>query len=166
MPTISSAHPSPPTSQCILSVPLRLCRPPGVAVADFVIFPPRWTVAEHTFRPPYYHRNTMNEFMGLIRGAYEAKTDGFLPGEGPLGHCCCGRGVVWRGRGSLQAGRVGQCRGPTTPGDDSLCVTRAVLAGHGSAIVSFWRVSELEGWIRRVTLTGQQLRIILHMSIS
>jgi homogentisate 1,2-dioxygenase len=52
-----------------------------VSVADFVIFPPRWTVAEHTFRPPYYHRNTMNEFMGLIRGAYEAKTDGFLPGE-------------------------------------------------------------------------------------
>jgi homogentisate 1,2-dioxygenase len=28
---------------------------PGVAIADFVIFPPRWIVAEHTFRPPYYH---------------------------------------------------------------------------------------------------------------
>ena len=25
---------------------------PGVAVVDFVIFPPRWTVAENTFRPP------------------------------------------------------------------------------------------------------------------
>jgi hypothetical protein len=49
-------------------------------VADFVIFPPRWTVAQHTFRPPYYHRNTMNEFMGLITGMYEAKRDGFLPG--------------------------------------------------------------------------------------
>lgn len=52
----------------------------GVATADFVVFPPRWTVAEHTFRPPYYHRNTMSEFMGLIRGSYEAKRDGFLPG--------------------------------------------------------------------------------------
>ena len=55
----------------------------GVATADFVVFPPRWTVAEHTFRPPYYHRNTMSEFMGLIRGAYEAKRDGFLPGGAP-----------------------------------------------------------------------------------
>ena len=52
----------------------------GVAVADFVVFPPRWSVAAHTFRPPYYHRNCMSEFMGLIRGAYEAKAEGFLPG--------------------------------------------------------------------------------------
>lgn len=52
----------------------------GTAVADFVIFPPRWTVAQHTFRPPYYHRNSMSEFMGLIRGTYEAKQEGFLPG--------------------------------------------------------------------------------------
>lgn len=44
---------------------------PGVALLDFVIFPPRWSVAEHTFRPPYYHRNCMSEFMGLIRGGYE-----------------------------------------------------------------------------------------------
>uniref|UniRef100_A0A6I8NW71 Homogentisate 1,2-dioxygenase n=1 Tax=Ornithorhynchus anatinus TaxID=9258 RepID=A0A6I8NW71_ORNAN len=53
---------------------------PGVAVADFVIFPPRWGVADHTFRPPYYHRNCMSEFMGLIHGSYEAKEEGFLPG--------------------------------------------------------------------------------------
>ncbi|XP_026569154.1 homogentisate 1,2-dioxygenase [Pseudonaja textilis] len=53
---------------------------PGVAVADFVIFPPRWAVANNTFRPPYYHRNCMSEFMGLIKGSYEAKEQGFLPG--------------------------------------------------------------------------------------
>ncbi|CAN8017787.1 unnamed protein product, partial [Ixodes persulcatus] len=46
---------------------------PGTAIADFVIFPPRWAVAERTFRPPYYHRNCMSEFMGLITGKYEAK---------------------------------------------------------------------------------------------
>uniref|UniRef100_A0A023GBH8 Homogentisate 1,2-dioxygenase n=1 Tax=Amblyomma triste TaxID=251400 RepID=A0A023GBH8_AMBTT len=46
---------------------------PGTAIADFVIFPPRWSVAENTFRPPYYHRNCMSEFMGLICGKYEAK---------------------------------------------------------------------------------------------
>jgi len=57
---------------------------PGVACADFVIFPGRWCVQEHTFRPPYYHRNCMSEFMGLIRGVYEAKTEGFLPGGASL----------------------------------------------------------------------------------
>lgn len=53
---------------------------PGVAVADFVVFPSRWIVAEHTFRPPYFHRNNMNEFMGLICGVYEGKQQGFVPG--------------------------------------------------------------------------------------
>ena len=52
----------------------------GTATADFVVFPPRWTVADHTFRPPYYHRNVMTEFMGLIKGTYEAKQGGFVPG--------------------------------------------------------------------------------------
>jgi len=51
---------------------------PGVANVDFVIFPPRWSVAEHSFRPPYFHRNVMSEFMGLVRGEYEAKEGGFV----------------------------------------------------------------------------------------
>ena len=52
----------------------------GTAIADFVIFPPRWVVQEDTFRLPYFHRNCMSEFMGLVRGAYEAKEGGFVPG--------------------------------------------------------------------------------------
>ncbi|MEW5423205.1 homogentisate 1,2-dioxygenase [Amorphus sp. 3PC139-8] len=52
----------------------------GTANVDFVIFPPRWMVAEHTFRPPWYHRNIMSEFMGLIHGQYDAKEKGFVPG--------------------------------------------------------------------------------------
>ncbi|NWQ77410.1 HGD dioxygenase, partial [Columbina picui] len=56
----------------------------GVALADFVIFPPRWGVANNTFRPPYYHRNCMSEFMGLIKGHYEAKEEGFQPGGASL----------------------------------------------------------------------------------
>ncbi len=58
----------------------------GGVTADFVVFPPRWTVAEHSFRPPYFHRNVMSEFMGLIRGTYEAKQDGFLPGGAHAWH--------------------------------------------------------------------------------
>jgi len=53
---------------------------PGVANCDFVIFPPRWQVAEHSFRPPWFHRNVMSELMGLVHGAYESKAEGFLPG--------------------------------------------------------------------------------------
>ncbi|WP_029041082.1 homogentisate 1,2-dioxygenase [Cucumibacter marinus] len=52
----------------------------GTANIDFVIFPPRWMVAENTFRPPWYHRNIMSEFMGLIYGQYDAKEEGFVPG--------------------------------------------------------------------------------------
>jgi homogentisate 1,2-dioxygenase len=61
---------------------------PGVAALDFVIFPPRWVVAERTFRPPYFHRNLMSEFMGLIAGSYDAKEGGgFVPGGASLHSC-------------------------------------------------------------------------------
>ncbi|KAK9242600.1 Homogentisate 1,2-dioxygenase [Lipomyces tetrasporus] len=53
-------------------------------IADFIIFPPRWLVAEHTFRPPYFHRNCMTEFMVNVRGVYDAKAGGFLPGGASL----------------------------------------------------------------------------------
>ncbi len=57
---------------------------PGTANVDFVIFPPRWMVAEHTFRPPWFHRNVMSEFMGLVKGEYDAKRGGFVPGGASL----------------------------------------------------------------------------------
>lgn len=59
----------------------------GVANLDFVIFPERWMIAEHTFRPPYYHRNIMSELMGLIYGTYDAKETGFEPGGISLHNC-------------------------------------------------------------------------------
>jgi homogentisate 1,2-dioxygenase len=59
---------------------------------DFAIFPPRWLVAEHTFRPPWFHRNIMNEFMGLVRGEYDAKVEGFVPGGASLHNCMSGHG--------------------------------------------------------------------------
>ena len=57
---------------------------PGTANCDFVIFPPRWMVAEDTFRPPWFHRNVMSEFMGLVKGQYDAKPEGFKPGGASL----------------------------------------------------------------------------------
>jgi homogentisate 1,2-dioxygenase len=64
----------------------------GTANVDFVIFPPRWLVAEHTFRPPYFHRNIASEFMGLIEGVYDAKAGGFAPGGASLHNCMSGHG--------------------------------------------------------------------------
>ncbi len=65
---------------------------PGTANVDFVIFPPRWMVAEHTFRPPWFHRNVMNECMGLVHGVYDAKAGGFSPGGLSLHSCMSAHG--------------------------------------------------------------------------
>ncbi|KAL8742326.1 MAG: hypothetical protein Q9190_005178, partial [Brigantiaea leucoxantha] len=70
--SISYDHPD-PSIFTVLTAP---SNHPGTSIADFVIFPPRWLVAENTFRPPWYHRNTMSEFMGLIHGSYDAKAAG------------------------------------------------------------------------------------------
>jgi homogentisate 1,2-dioxygenase len=78
--SISFDHPDPSIFTVLTSPAIR----PGMANVDFVIFPPRWLVAEDTFRPPWYHRNIMSEYMGLISGAYDAKANGFLPGGGSL----------------------------------------------------------------------------------
>lgn len=59
----------------------------GTAALDFVIFPTRWLVADNTFKPPYYHRNCMSEYMGNICGQYDAKGDAFGPGCSSLHSC-------------------------------------------------------------------------------
>jgi homogentisate 1,2-dioxygenase len=86
--SISYDHPDP-------SIFLVLQSPsdtPGVDQVDFVIFPPRWLVAENTFRPPWFHRNVASEFMGLITGVYDAKAEGFLPGGASLHNCMSAHG--------------------------------------------------------------------------
>jgi homogentisate 1,2-dioxygenase len=64
----------------------------GVSNLDFVIFPPRWLVAQDTFRPPWFHRNIASEFMGLVHGEYDAKAEGFLPGGCSLHNSMSGHG--------------------------------------------------------------------------
>jgi homogentisate 1,2-dioxygenase len=78
--TVSFDHPD-PSIFTVLTSPTETV---GTANCDFVIFPPRWMVAEDTFRPPWFHRNVMSEFMGLIHGAYDAKAGGFVPGGASL----------------------------------------------------------------------------------
>ncbi|MBT2369612.1 homogentisate 1,2-dioxygenase [Streptomyces sp. ISL-10] len=81
--SISYDHPDP----SIFTVLTSPSDTPGLAGVDFVVFAPRWLVGEDTFRPPYFHRNVMSEYMGLIEGAYDAKAageGGFVPGGGSL----------------------------------------------------------------------------------
>jgi homogentisate 1,2-dioxygenase len=86
--SVSFDHPD-PSIFTVLSSPSDT---PGTANLDFVIFPPRWLVAEHTFRPPWFHRNVMSEFMGLVHGVYDAKAEGFAPGGASLHNCMSGHG--------------------------------------------------------------------------
>ena len=86
--SVSFDHPD-PSIYTVLTAPSVT---PGTANVDFAIFPPRWMVMEHTFRPPWFHRNMMNEFMGLVFGQYDAKAEGFLPGGASLHNCMAGHG--------------------------------------------------------------------------
>jgi homogentisate 1,2-dioxygenase len=86
--SISFDHPDP-------SIFLVLTSPSdthGVGNMDFVIFPPRWLVAQDTFRPPWFHRNVASEFMGIVHGVYDAKAEGFSPGGCSLHNCMTGHG--------------------------------------------------------------------------
>jgi len=78
--TVSFDHPD-PSIFTVLTSPSDI---PGVSNADLAIFPPRWSVAENTFRPPWFHRNILSEYMGLLAGKYEVRAAGFRPGGGSL----------------------------------------------------------------------------------
>jgi homogentisate 1,2-dioxygenase len=86
--SISFDHPDP----SIFTVLTSPSGEAGVANCDFVIFPDRWLVAENTFRPPWYHRNVMSEYMGLCYGQYDAKEEGFVAGGGSLHNCMSAHG--------------------------------------------------------------------------
>lgn len=73
--SVTYDHPD-PSIGCVMS---SYTHAPGVANIDFVVFAPRYVCMENTYRPPWFHRNCMSEFMGLIKGAYDAKA-GFVPG--------------------------------------------------------------------------------------
>ena len=86
--SISFDHPDP----SIFTVLTSPSDTPGTANLDFAIFPPRWLVAQHSFRPPWFHRNVASEFMGIVHGVYDAKAEGFAPGGCSLHNCMSGHG--------------------------------------------------------------------------
>lgn len=99
--TVSYDHPD-PSIYAVLGSPSAA---PGTSNIDFAIFPPRWSVANHTFRPPPFHRNIASEFMGLVRGEYVGKTEGFVPGSASLHNSMTGHGPD---AGAFERGRTGE----------------------------------------------------------
>jgi homogentisate 1,2-dioxygenase len=81
-----------PSIFCVLTAKSKT---PGTPLADFLIFSPRWDIASHTFRPPYYHRNAATEFMGLLYGNYGGRSDGFAPGGASYETGFCPHGVSY-----------------------------------------------------------------------
>jgi homogentisate 1,2-dioxygenase len=81
-----------PSIFCVLTAKSKT---PGTPLADFLIFSPRWDIASHTFRPPYYHRNAATEFMGLLYGQYGGRSDGFAPGGASYETGFCPHGVSY-----------------------------------------------------------------------
>ncbi len=86
--TVTWDHPD-PSIYCVLLSPSAI---PGTANMELSVFGPRWSVADHTFRPPPFHRNIASEFMGLIHGQYIGKAEGFVPGSASLHNCMSGHG--------------------------------------------------------------------------
>jgi homogentisate 1,2-dioxygenase len=86
--TVTFDHPDP----SIFTVQTAPSEFPGTANLDFALIAPRWAVADHTFRPPWFHLNFMSEFMGLVEGGYDGKAEGFAPGGASLHNCMSGHG--------------------------------------------------------------------------
>ncbi|MEY2927469.1 MAG: hypothetical protein RL367_1946 [Pseudomonadota bacterium] len=75
--SLSWDHPD-PSIFCALTSPSHDVMGANV---DLLILPPRWVVAEHSFRPPGFHRNAAAEFLGLITGSHDSRNSGFPPGS-------------------------------------------------------------------------------------
>lgn len=86
--TVTYDHPD-PSIYCVLAAPTAIA---GTSNIELGCFPPRWSVATDTFRPPPFHRNVASEFMGLIYGEYIGKREGFIPGSSSLHNSMSGHG--------------------------------------------------------------------------
>ena len=86
--TVTYDHPD-PSIFCVLAAPSAI---PGTSNVELGLIADRWSVARNTFRPPPFHRNVCSEFVGLIKGQYIGKKEGFEPGCASLHNCMSGHG--------------------------------------------------------------------------
>lgn len=118
----------------------------GVSNMDFVIFPPRWLVAQDTFRPPWFHRNVASELMGLVHGRYDAKADGFEPGGVSLHNGMSGHGPD---AATFERASAADLSQPDVIADTMAFMfeTRRVLRPTAQALAAPWRQRDyLQCW--------------------
>jgi len=83
----ASTHPDPSSSRCLTAR-----RPRRHGQFDFVIFPERWLVAEHSFPAALVFPQTMNvEFHGPIYAVSDSKEEGFVRRHGSCTTHACPR---------------------------------------------------------------------------
>jgi homogentisate 1,2-dioxygenase len=137
--SISYDHPD-PSIFTVLTSPSGV---PGTANLDLAIFPPRWLVAQDTFRPPWFHRNVASEFMGLITGVYDAKAEGFAPGGASLHNCMSGHGpdaATFEKASSADLSRPDEIRDTMA----FMFETRAVIKPTAQAMASLSRQADYQ----------------------
>jgi homogentisate 1,2-dioxygenase len=74
MGSVKFDHPD-PSILTVLTAPLD---DHGRAICDFVVFPGRWDVLEHSFRPPFMHRNAASEINAVV--TTPRPQHGYVPG--------------------------------------------------------------------------------------
>lgn len=82
-----------PSMHLVLGAPLDEM---GADSLDLVFFPPRWDPTEHTFRPPFFHRNAIMEFNGVISDSSVDPDSPFQPGGYFLTPSMTAHGVLAR----------------------------------------------------------------------
>ncbi len=118
----------------------------GAAELDFAVFPPRWLVAQHTFRPPWFHRNVASELMGLVHGRYDAKAAGFEPGGASLHNGMSGHGPD---AATFERASAADLSQPDVIADTMAFMfeTRRVLRPTAQALAAPWRQRDyLQCW--------------------
>jgi homogentisate 1,2-dioxygenase len=88
MGSVTWDHPD-PSILTVLTAPLD---DHGRAIADFVVFPGRWEVVEHSFRPPFMHRNAASEINMVVRTP--SPENGYDPGSTSLSPLLTAHGVT------------------------------------------------------------------------
>ena len=116
MGSVKFDHPD-PSILTVLTAPLD---DHGRAVADFVVFPGRWDVLEHSFRPPFMHRNAASEINGVVRTP--RPEHGYDPGCTFLSPILTAHGVSTATYDAIFAMSDEKAEGPRRLPDESLWI--------------------------------------------
>lgn len=92
----------------------------GRAACDFVCFRGRWDVAEHSFRPPFMHRNAASEVNGVIKDS--SPGGGYDPGCTFVSPLLTSHGISTKSYDAVLEAPDEVAEGPRRLSDESLWI--------------------------------------------